>query len=474
MFLRVKISKIRCLLVSETQAETRQQLPPTKVLYPVNILIDIITKIYKNKFVHNVAIVASGTAGAQAITMAFSPVITRLYGPEAFGLMGTFMAIVGIVTPIAALAYPIAIVLPKDDREARGIAHLSCYSALGISCLVTLILLICGDWLVKILKVQEISSFIFLIPLAMLFAAFLQIMGQWLIRKKQFGITARVAILQSFIINTTKTAAGFFNPVAASLIILSVLASAIQACMLAIGAKKVEGPCPTGKHRYSRKGLWALAKKYYDFPFYRAPQISINAFSQSLPILMLAAFFGPASAGFYALCTRLLGMPSQLIGKSVGDVFYPRITEAAHNGENIPFLIFKATLTLAAVGFVPFSFIIAFGPWLFGFVFGNEWVQAGEYARWLSLMSFFNFINRPSVVSIPVLGIQKGLMIYELFSTGSKLLVLYVGIVWLKNDILAVSLFSFCGVIAYIFLISWTIFTSFSFMKENYDAEQAS
>ena len=409
-------------------------------------MLNRVSKLYKNKFVRNVAIVASGTAGAQAITMAFSPIITRLYGPEAFGLMGTFMAIVAVVTPIAALAYPIAIVLPKDDRDARGIAHLSFYLALGIACLVTLILLLGGDWLIKILKAQEISSFLLLIPLAMLFSAFLQIMGQWLIRKKQFGVTARVAVFQAIIINVAKTGIGLFNPVAAGLIILSVFGSAIQACMLAIGAKKVEEVNPNGRTRYSRAELWALAKKHYDFPLYRAPQISINAFSQSLPVLMLAAFFGPASAGFYALCKRLLGMPSQLIGKSVGDVFYPRIAEAARNGEKITLLILKATLALAAVGFVPFALIVAFGPWFFGFVFGNEWIQAGEYARWLALWMFFAFINRPSVVSIPVLRLQGLFLIYEIFSVFLRILVLTVGFYVFNDEILAILLFSLAGV----------------------------
>jgi IS5 family transposase len=71
-----------------------------------------------------VAVVASGTAGAQAITMGFSPVITRLYGPEAFGLLGVFMAMVQVLVPAAALTYPIAIVLPKEDRDARVLARL--------------------------------------------------------------------------------------------------------------------------------------------------------------------------------------------------------------------------------------------------------------------------------------------------------------------------------------------------------------
>jgi O-antigen/teichoic acid export membrane protein len=98
-----------------------------------------ISRTYKSKFVRNVAVVASGTAGAQAITMAFSPIITRLYGPEAFGLLGTFMAIVAVVTPLAALSYPIAIVLPKEDIDARGIAKLSAYIAVCIAALVLLL-----------------------------------------------------------------------------------------------------------------------------------------------------------------------------------------------------------------------------------------------------------------------------------------------------------------------------------------------
>jgi len=90
-------------------------------------------RLLSSRFAKNVALVATGTAGAQAITMAFSPAITRLYGPEAFGLLGTFTATLAIVTPIAALTYPIAIVLPKKDDDARGIAKLSVLLAFFIS-----------------------------------------------------------------------------------------------------------------------------------------------------------------------------------------------------------------------------------------------------------------------------------------------------------------------------------------------------
>ncbi|MEI8616630.1 oligosaccharide flippase family protein [Pseudoalteromonas sp. B193] len=69
------------------------------------------------------------------------------------------------------------------------------------------------------------------------------------------------------------------------------------------------------------KRVKEVALIYRDFPLYRAPQQFINALSQSLPILMLASFFGPASAGFYTLAKTVMAIPSTLVGKAVGDVF---------------------------------------------------------------------------------------------------------------------------------------------------------
>jgi len=411
----------------------------------------------KSTFVRNVAIVATGTAGAQAIAMAFAPILTRLYGPEVFGLLGIFKSVLGVVTPIAALAYPIAIVLPKEDNEAKGIVRLSSQLALCIAGMITGVLLVTGDWLVELLNLYAISAFILLIPLTMLFSAGMQIAKQWLIRKKLFRITARVAVVQALILNSAKTGFGLFNPVAATLVILSTAGTALNFLMLAFWAKKTEAQNVREYYPHSKQSQWELAKKYYDFPIYRAPQGFINAVSQSLPVLMLAAFFGPASAGFYALCQKVLNLPGQLIGQSVAQVFYPRIVEAEHRGENLTLLIVKATLSLAAVGFIPFTLVVAFGPWLFGFVFGEEWVIAGEYARWLALWTFWGFINRPSVASIPVLRMQGMLLILEILNVLFRAVSLIVGFYVFKSDLWAIFLYSIAGVIFNLSLIIMTI-----------------
>ncbi|MFD1037205.1 lipopolysaccharide biosynthesis protein [Virgibacillus byunsanensis] len=422
-----------------------------------------IEALIKKPFVRNVFIMASGTAAAQAVTMAFSPFITRLYGPEAFGLMGVFVAIVGIIAPIAALTYPIAIVLPKHDSDAKGIIRLSLYISSGIAVLTAFILFVFNKSIVQLFQLGAVAPFLFLIPVVIVFSGFLQVIEQWLIRTKQFGITAKVTFLQALFIQGSKVGIGFFHPVAAVLIILSAAGNGLKAFMLMLFAKGSDYN-ETAEIEAGQTSIKDIAKKHKDFPLYRAPEVFLNTTSQSLPILLLTSFFGPASAGFYSIGKTVLSIPIQLIGKSVGNVFYPRISEAANKGENLTHLIKKATLALGAVGVIPFGIIVIFGPWLFSFVFGAEWITAGEYARWIALWTFFGFINRPSVVSLPVLAAQAFQLYFTIFMLVTRVAALAIGYYVFLSDVIAIAFFGVSGAILNISLILITLRIS-----KNYD-----
>ena len=425
-------------------------------------------KLFKKPFVRNVAIVATGTATAQAITIAFAPVITRLYGPEAFGVLGVFTSMVGIISPIAALTYPGSIVLPKSDADAKGLVHISLFISGVMATFATLMIVLFNKPIVSLMQIEVIESFLYLIPFVILFSAFLQVAQQWLIRTKEFRLTAKVAFLKALILDSAKAGIGLFNPVATVLVTLSTLGSVLHALMLVIGASRSQRK-QVIEPRES-KTVKELAKKHKDFPLFRAPQAFIHAITGSLPVLLLASFFGPASAGFYSIGKIVLDKPTQLISKSVADVFYPRIAEAAYKGENLTHLIIKATLVLAAVGIIPFGIVLAFGPWIFGFVFGEEWVLAGEYARWLALWLFFGFINRPSAKAIPVLNLQGQFLLYEVMSTVIRAGALIIGFYIYNSDIYAIVFSSLAGVVLNALLITFTVRKSKSFYNSSNSA----
>lgn len=420
-----------------------------RILFGVNKIQQLIN----HSFIRNVLAVASGTAFSQAITMVFSPLITRQYGPEAFGLLGVFTAVVSVLTPIAALTYPIAIVLPKDDREAKSLGSLSISVAAAIACVIGVLVLFAGDWLTEQPGVGDISSFLVLIPLVVISAALLQIAQQWMIRKKQFNAIARASVIQSLIINSSKAVIGYFEPIAAVLIVLTITGSALQAAMLWFGIKYSGIEESRVVLKYKNTELLAIAKKYRDFPVFRAPQAFLNPLSQSLPVLMLAYFFSPVEAGFYSLCRSVISMPTVLLSGAVGDVIYPRIAEAANAGEKIKPLILKSTLGLAGIGVIPFGLVFMFGPQLFGLIFGPDWGDAGEYARWIAFWGYFGFVNRPSNVALPVLSLLPFFLYFEMVSIFLRSVGLFLGFYFFQSALFAVAIFCIIGVFLNVFLI---------------------
>lgn len=421
-------------------------------------MLNHLKSVAKSRFVRNVFIVATGTAGAQAITMAFAPITTRIYGPEAFGLLGTFMAILAIATPIAALTYPIAIVLPKSDQDALGLAKLSAGLAVLMAALIAVLILLVGDALAELLGLQNISSFLLLIPVGMLLSAFHQILQQWLIRKKQFKTTAKVAILQTLILNSAKVGVGWFHPVGTALILLATIGSALHTALLWLGIRKRLSAHPDLKQvgilekACEAITVKALARRHIDFPLYRAPQVAINALSQSLPVLMLASFFGPAAAGLYSIAKMALGAPVMLLGQSVSTVFYPKFNEAFGNNENTNKVLLKAIGVLALVGIIPFGLIIFLGPFLFGLVFGEGWIQSGIYAQWMAVWLYFMLITRPVIAAIPVLSIQRFFLIYEIVGVPVRVGALFLGFYLYESSTVSIALFCLINSVMYIVL----------------------
>ena len=412
-------------------------------------------------FIRNVLTVASGTAVAQAVGMVFAPFITRLYGPEAFGLQGLFVSVVSLLSIIAALGYPTAIVLPKGDADALGLAKLSMAIGLTTALLTTVALGFFGADLLRLLNAEAIAPFLFLIPFAMMVAVFGSVLAQWLIRKKAYQLTARFAVFTAILLNSAKTVMGVLAPSALVLIVTNVAGSLIGTVLTFFGWKRL------AKERGDAQAATApaatfrqLATRHRDFPLLRTPQNLINAFSQSLPVLLLASYFGASASGQYTIALSVLALPANLIGNSVMAVFYPRITEAIHNGENARSLIVRATLGMAATGALPYLLVTVAGPFLFALVFGQEWRTAGVYAQWLAVWLFLQYINKPAVSAIPALRLQGGLLIYELFSTGTKIFALWLGFSVYGSAVVSVALFSVFGIVAYVWLILWVVYRS--------------
>ena len=412
----------------------------------------IFKKITNNSLAKSILIVASGTAGAQLIALVLMPIITRLYGPENYGKLGIFMTIITILAPISTMALPSAIVLPEKDFESKKIASISLVIAFVFSLMISL-LFVLGERLLQIFSsIQSLGNLIWFIPFAILFTAYQSVYTQWIIRKKQFSSLSKVAISHSAINYGTQAIIGLKYPFTYILIGIHSIGIFFRALLLFYFSKKIERSSSEKTNDISITTLQVL-KKYHDFPIYRAPEMLLSAISQGMPIMLLSSYFGLAAAGFYSLTRTVLAIPVTLLGSSIQSVFYPHFNEAVLNKLETKNLLIKPTLTLFYVGLIPFIMTVIFAPFAFSIVFGTEWYEAGRYAQWLSLWFLFTLISRPSISAIPVFKLQGWLLIFEILSTGLKILALFIGYYFFKNPIVSVSLFSIVGTISYIILI---------------------
>jgi len=324
--------------------------------------------------------------------------------------------------------------------------------SLIVSFLTTLLLLTFKAAIINGLNLNSIEPYIFLLPISMLFYAWMTTMNQWVIRKRLFNVSARASVFQAISLNSAKAGVGFFLPVSATLVSLAALSSVTHALLLWIGMLKTQ-PDFFLKKEFNFSTIKKLIFQYRDFCFYRTPQVALNSAAQSMPVLILANLFGVTAAGHYSLGLMVMLMPISLLGSAVGDVFYPKVSEAFNSKERIFNLLFKSTLALLCMGLLPFGIVLFFGPDIFSFVFGEKWLTAGEYASWLSIWLIFMLADQPAVKTLPVLSSQRFYLSYTVLTILARALALYLGSTLFEDDVCAIALFSITSMVLNIALI---------------------
>ena len=376
----------------------------------------------KNKLVKQTSVLAGGTIIAQIIGLIATPILSRFYSPDDFGLLGSLITIAVIISVIGSLKYEMAIVLTSDKTEAKGIFTLSTWLLLiitGLTCVFILIYPRCLTY-VGFDKIS-ITSVVLLLLLVLGYGLY-NIFYQWYSKFENYSLLSKHAIAQKlgivilqlliFVLftNTYGLVLGFSVGYLLSLLIL-IIPQWNEINLLS----------------FKFTNLKLLTKKYYRFPLYTAPQNLLNAISQGSPVIMLGYFFDATTVGLYFFTVRILQLPSTIIGTSVRQVFYKRASDLKNNLTQLRKEFLNITLGLFGIISLPVLIIFMFGPEIFQFLFGPEWLKAGELASWLFLWIGLLFVNPPSNALLLVLKKNKLQLIIYFFLTIFRLFVLYYG-----------------------------------------------
>lgn len=400
----------------------------------------------KSHFSRDILTLVTGTTIAQIITIFASPVITRLYGPEAFGLLAIFTSITNIISVIICLRYDPAIMLPKSDEEAANVFGLCLLVVLLLSILSIPVLALSQQSLETILKSSQIGNYFWLIPPSIFLSGIFVALNNWNTRTKQFPRLCIVQIMKTGSTTGTEIGFGIVGYTTGGILIgVSLIGQLVST--LCLGIQIMRDDISFFLQNITMREIIIAFKRYINFPKYSIMASILNNFCLILPVLFLTAYFNPTFVGYYSLGLMVLQFPLSFVQNAIAQVFFQKAAEAKNiSHQKLKEIVEQSIKPLIFVVFLPVILFILIGPELFSVIFGTRWVEAGNYVRFLSLWVGIRFISSPFSNLFSILEKQHMtvfLTILELiFPLGAIIIGAQTG-----NALITIILFSIAGFI---------------------------
>lgn len=362
----------------------------------------------KSEFGGNIAALMSGTVLAQALPIAASPILTRLYSPSDFGALALYMAIYSVIGVVVAGRYEVAIMLPKDNTDASNIMALSAAITLATSVLVGIPAVLFNDQIAQFLDSPALAKWLYLLPLSVMLAGFYQTLSYWNNRRKRFKDLAISRIAQGGGTAASQSVVGYgLGATSGGLISGAIIGQVLATLFLGwANRRSIAETRPV----LSLSRIGENAKKYKVFPFVSSWAALLDNGALQMPLFIITKFFGAAITGLFSFTFKVLTVPLSLIVGSLAQVLLQKTTEI-HNQNPCALrgYIFRILLLLCCMA-IPFILIFSFyGVEIFSFVFGKDWARAGEFAAILSLAAGVRFVVSPlSVVLSLRHNVKKG------------------------------------------------------------------
>lgn len=407
--------------------------------------------IFKSAFSKNVALLMTGTAISQIIGVLFYPLITRFFSTDDFGLYVLFNSILGLLTVVGALRYEFSIPIAVNKVKAINALFMS-FIILILFCLfLSIVLFFFGSSLLNLLDAGKLVPYKYFIVIGVLFAGLYTVLNQWAFRVKIFKKLSITRVSRSLSLNSSQIILGIFKAGGIGLILGKVIGEFSGNIVLLRQVFKSEKNIFS---HFSWKEIKYLLIRYKKFPLFTVPTQLFNKAGIELPVFFITSIFGSSVVGLYGLAHLIVSLPMNLIGNAVGDVFYAEAaTSGRQNPEDLLLRSNNLLKKLILMGIFPLIILLFFGPFLFGFVFGDEWTESGNYSQIIAFLVFFRFIFTPISRVFQVFEKQ----IQALFLDISRLVLVIVTFLVVKHysfdSYLAIGIYA--GLMALLYFITY-------------------
>jgi len=410
-----------------------------------------IRNIWNSEFFRNVATLISGTSLAQAFSVVIYIILSRIYTEEDFGVFGLYMNILNITVIFSTAKYELAILLPKSEREAVNLLGLSGLISVGVSLLLLLIVVPMNDLICRWLGSEQISAWLYFIPLSTLMVGWFTSFRNFSNRQKKYKLIAGANIGQSVSNSLLKLGLGFVIAGAAGLITGVVFGQLVGFLVFFVVHWRFQG----SKARWLKwSEMKRLGRQYSLFPKYNMWQGLLNNLSGAFPVFILSAYFSTAIAGFYTFGYMILYRPVNLVANAFYQVMFQRFVEKKHDNSSIHSEVRLFLKRSTQLLLLPFVVSGIFFPEIFGFIFGDKWIEAGRYAQIILPWIFMVSLVMPLSFIPDLYKKQRVAMIIDGIKLVARLGGLMVGVI-LENVYIGLALYSGLSTIIIGYSLFW-------------------
>ena len=409
----------------------------------------------KSEFVRNVTVLAGGSTLSYLIALLASPVLTRLYSPEEFGLLAVYTSILSILIVNGSWRYNLAVPLPKQANTAYSLLTISLFTIFINTLSLYGILWLFGDFILSKLTASGLSGLILILPISFLSAGVIQAFTFFAIRDAEYSSIAKTKVTQNILMVLIQGILGFSGSGATGLV-------AGDASGRFCGAVYLTRRSLTLYFRKLRSvslsDIAAAAIKYKRFPLISSISSLINSCGLFLPPLLLNMIFETRIAGLFSLTYRIVKIPVTLIGQAVSQVYIGEAAKRLHDEPSALWRLFNRTTgKLFLLSLPPGLLFGLIGPSLFVLVFGSEWRIAGEYARYLSIMLVLQFVTVPVSQTLNILERQDLQLFWDILRLATLLGLFYLAEVMELKPGLTILLYGIVMAVDYALLFLLTL-----------------
>lgn len=392
-----------------------------------------------------------------AVGLGLSPIVSRMYSKEEFGVFYIYVSVVTIGGLLINGMYNMAFVVPQREEDFLGLLKFCLITSLLGSLCFFIFLLLAKSSFLDWINAEELGSFAYLMPLGLLLSSLVISLQNWNVRRKEFKTNSLSAVATG--VSDRGSQIGFgvsLGSVFSSLIFSKILADVVTILMLT--KKSMISEIRTA-FQIPMSRVKEILYEYIKYPKYVLSGNFINRLSGDIPLYLFSAAFDLRAAGAFGFATAILNVPYKVIGGSISTVYFQKATELFNQDRD---LLQKFTISsfakMTLLGSLAFGFLFAFGDFIFSFVFGEEWNLAGRIARVLSIYYIFKIISSPFNNIFRTVKKEQYSLIVNVVLSISRIGGVAVGILY--DDLMsAIILFSLGNIIGYL-VNFWLVFYS--------------